>query len=139
MNIGGREKDTIKWCSFHQVHGHKTTECKALLDEVNDLVNRGHLHNLLTERGKALLAKRKEKAAEDNIPEPTKTIAAIIGGSKISEIFHSTAKRSAKVAINLEARKGRPTKTPSDQVITFTDSEATDLLDPHHDALVIFI
>ncbi|XP_038718291.1 uncharacterized protein LOC120011280 [Tripterygium wilfordii] len=138
-NTDGREKDTTKWCGFHQVHGHKTTECKALLYEVNDLVNRGHLHDLLTERGKALLAKRKEKAAEDGIPEPTETIAVIIGGSEISGISHSAAKRSARAAINPDARKGRLTKTPSDQVIMFTDSEATDLLDPHHDALVISI
>ncbi|XP_038708512.1 uncharacterized protein LOC120003566 [Tripterygium wilfordii] len=138
-NTDGREKETTKCCGFHQVHGHKTTECKALLYEVNNLVNRGHLHDLLTERGKALLTKRKEKATEDDIPEPTETIAVIIGGSEISGISHSAAKRSARAAINPEARKGRPTKTPSDQVIMFTNNEATDLLDPHHDALVISI
>ncbi|XP_038704750.1 uncharacterized protein LOC120000699 [Tripterygium wilfordii] len=138
-NTDGREKDTTKCCGFHQVHGHKTTECKTLLCEVNDLVNYGHLHNLLTERGKVLLAKRKEKATEDGIPEPTETIVVIVGGLEISGISHSTAKRNARAAINPEARKGRPTKTSSDQVITFNDSEATDLLDPHHDALVISI
>ncbi|XP_056688043.1 uncharacterized protein [Spinacia oleracea] len=44
--------DMSKWCEFHRDNGHKTEECISLKKEVAYLLKRGHLKELLSDKGK---------------------------------------------------------------------------------------
>ncbi|XP_021859219.2 uncharacterized protein [Spinacia oleracea] len=45
-------KDMSKWCDFHRDNGHTTEECISLKKEVAYLLKRGHLKELLSDKGK---------------------------------------------------------------------------------------
>ena len=49
------KQDASKWCDFHGDHGHRTEYCTALKLEVAELLKRGHLKDLLTDKGKSTL------------------------------------------------------------------------------------
>ncbi|XP_038713400.1 uncharacterized protein LOC120007271 [Tripterygium wilfordii] len=131
-------RDSSKWCDFHQDHGHTTRDCRCLHDEVIELLNRGHLKDVLTEKGKETMAKRNERELTPPAhPKPKGSVGVIIAGSEISGISHSAAKRNARKAVNPILRSTEPVIPPSRQIISFI--EAAQLLNPYHDALVISI
>ena len=49
------KRDITKYYEFHGDHGHSTPNCIALRFEVTDLLKRGHLQDLLSEKGKNTL------------------------------------------------------------------------------------
>ena len=62
--------DITKWYEFHTDHDHSTLDYIALCLEVADLIRKGHLQNLLYEKGKITLALRNNHMA-DQLAEPT--------------------------------------------------------------------
>ncbi|XP_038693839.1 uncharacterized protein LOC119991567 [Tripterygium wilfordii] len=107
--------------------------------EVDYLLKKGHLRELLSERAKAIWEKRKVGDPEALPPPPpvTATYCVISGGSEISGLSHTSAKKHEKEAANPAAKLARSVGTFTNQVMAFTDDEATQLLHPHHDALVL--
>ena len=45
-------QDSKRWCEFHNNHGHQMYECVALRLDVAELLNQGHLKDLLTDKGR---------------------------------------------------------------------------------------
>ncbi|MQL96676.1 hypothetical protein Taro_029353 [Colocasia esculenta] len=43
MRSDPRKRDQNKYCRFHCDHGHDTSECRQLKDEIEDLIKRGYL------------------------------------------------------------------------------------------------
>ncbi|MQM13883.1 hypothetical protein Taro_046808 [Colocasia esculenta] len=43
MRSDPRRRDQNKYCRFHRDHGHDTSECRQLKDEIEDLIKRGYL------------------------------------------------------------------------------------------------
>ncbi|XP_013608048.1 PREDICTED: uncharacterized protein LOC106314770 [Brassica oleracea var. oleracea] len=104
------------WCDFHRDHGHKTEDCVALNIEVNELLRKGHLRKLLSEKAKSHI--RKETM-------------------EISGISHAGVKKSTWNAKHgLEAAKPKRLLLGTDE-ISFAAKEQEKVLTPHHDALVI--
>ncbi|XP_038716632.1 uncharacterized protein LOC120009963 [Tripterygium wilfordii] len=131
------QRDTSKWCEFHNDYGHTIDDCFTLKKEVIQLLKKGYLRDLLSERGKATMAQAERQEDEQKPPPPEKTINVIFGGSEISGITHTSAKKHVKQTENSEVWNDKPMVQFTRQVINFTDDEITRLLNPHDDALVI--
>ena len=56
------------WCDFHCDHGHKTEDCVALKIEVNELLQKGHLREFLSEKAKTHLSKESSGKSKGDAP-----------------------------------------------------------------------
>ncbi|XP_048611620.1 uncharacterized protein LOC106393070 [Brassica napus] len=90
------------WCDFHRDHGHKTEDCVTQRIEVNELLQKGHLREFLSEKAKNHLNKevpaKSAGAIPASPPRQDRVIHVISGGSEISGVSHATAKKSTRNA-----------------------------------------
>ncbi|XP_074283430.1 uncharacterized protein LOC141607980 [Silene latifolia] len=86
-------KDSKKKCEFHRDIGHNTEDCYTLRREIMRLYEQGELSHLLPRGGKQQDKVGSTKPATP--PTCTKIINVITGGSDLSGLTYSTAKRRA--------------------------------------------
>nr|XP_016494855.1 PREDICTED: uncharacterized protein LOC107814043 [Nicotiana tabacum] len=121
------------FCEFHQDHGHKMKDCHALKLELVNLLQQGHLKELLSYKGRNTLARGQECPGPPNLPSPACTINLIIGGSNDASIngIKFTATQKLKRSITHERYDGL------EESIIFNELDADGLTLPHNDALII--
>ncbi|KAL0815563.1 hypothetical protein Bca101_072007 [Brassica carinata] len=129
------------WYDFHRDHSHKTKDCIALRIEVNELLQKGHLREFLLEKAKAHPSKettgKSKGAAPASPPRKNRVIHVISGGSEVSRVSHTAAKKSTcNTKHGLETIQPKHLLLGTDE-ISFTAKEQEKILAPHHDALVI--
>ncbi|XP_074300301.1 uncharacterized protein LOC141631541 [Silene latifolia] len=86
-------KDSKKKCEFHRDIGHNMKDCYTLRREIRRLYEHGELSHLLPRGGKQRDKVGSAKPAAP--PTCTKVINKITGGSDLSGLTYSAAKRSA--------------------------------------------
>ncbi|XP_074317469.1 uncharacterized protein LOC141653562 [Silene latifolia] len=127
-------KDNKKKCEFHRDIGHNTEDCYTLHREIRRLYEHGELSHLLPRGGKQRDKVGSTKPAAP--PTCTKIINVITGGSDLSGLTYSAAKRRAT-----ETKGDRPeTSCRISQsnlpAVTFDEEDIHDSQE-HHDALII--
>ncbi|XP_057811429.1 uncharacterized protein LOC131025646 [Salvia miltiorrhiza] len=112
--------------------------------EVAYLLKQGHLTDYLIEKGKQTLQQERDRhddhreATPPNPPSHERTVNVIYGGSEVSGVTHSAAKKHTRQAKSNKAETNMPCQTASTlptQTISFHTTESDKLLHPHHDAL----
>ena len=94
---------------------------------------------MLSDKGKSTLIQRKARHDDQSAePIPERTVNVITGGSEVSCITYSAARRHARVAVNPETSHS-PTllSGASNLVLLFINNEYSTLINPHHETLVI--
>ncbi|XP_056695575.1 uncharacterized protein [Spinacia oleracea] len=142
-------KDMSRWCDFHRDNGHTTEECISLKKEVAYLLKRGHLKELLSDKGKETYNKdsntQPSPAPSGDRPAPPmfeKVVNVIYGGSDICGLTSSAAKKINRGEFEV-VKEGQIEdevaldKSLATMTITFDDSDSTDTQQEHHDGLVI--
>ncbi|XP_056688235.1 uncharacterized protein [Spinacia oleracea] len=142
-------KDMSKWCDFHRDNGHTTEECISLKKEVAYLLKRGHLKELLSDKGKETFSKEQTTlpgpttSSERPDPPPfNKVVNVISGGSDICGLTSSAAKKinrgeSETVEEGQTEDEVALHRSLTAMAITFDDSDSVDTQREHHDGLVI--
>nr|XP_016488650.1 PREDICTED: uncharacterized protein LOC107808638 [Nicotiana tabacum] len=113
--------------------GHKTEDCIALRQEVENMLLQGHLKELLSDRGRTNFARGREYQGLPKPPSPARTINMIIGGSDDASInsMKFTTTHKLKQSITHEQYD------ELEENITFDKSDANGLTFTHNEALVI--
>ncbi|XP_070056854.1 uncharacterized protein [Nicotiana tomentosiformis] len=126
-----RKSDAL--CEFYQERGHKTKYCIALSQEVVNMLQQGHLKELLSDKGRNTFDRGRECQGPPKPPSSARTINMIIGGNDVASIngIKFTATHKLKRSITQE-RYDRLKES-----IIFEESDADGLTFPHNDALVI--
>ncbi|MQL93545.1 hypothetical protein Taro_026197 [Colocasia esculenta] len=145
MRSDPRRRDQNKYCRFHRDHGHDTSECRQLKDEIEDLIKRGYLGRFV--RRNEDRPRRRERTPEQPINnEPNgQEINVIAGGfgaggestrsrcdyaRRVHVVDRPSAPRSAPYPTS-------PAHAPPEEAITFSDEDLVGVTTPHADALVI--
>ncbi|XP_074298176.1 uncharacterized protein LOC141628996 [Silene latifolia] len=128
------EKKPKKKCEFHRDIGHTTEDCYTLRREIRRMYKQGELNHLLSRGGKQ--QDKVGSAMPAAPPTCTKIINVITGGSDLSGLTYSAAKRHAT------GTKGDRPETSyrvshSDLPAVAFDEEDIHDSQEHHDALII--
>ena len=116
-----------------------TPNCIALRFEVVDLLKKGHLQDLLLDKGKNTLSQC-DARHDDQPAKPTleRIVNVITSASKVSGITYSTARQHARTTVNPKTNLSpTPPSGASNLLLFFIDNEDSTLINPYHDGLVI--
>ena len=138
MTTPVNERDTTRYCDYHKDVGHRTEDCWRFRKEVAFQLKHGNLQHLLKNNTTNNAGRDQRQNAPAQPPQAVRTINTIIGGSAISGMSYSAAKRHARsLPKELEWVNGN---VSNDQVvegpITFNDADIQNV-QMHDDALVI--
>ncbi|KAK0592545.1 hypothetical protein LWI29_021084 [Acer saccharum] len=117
MNALLEHRDPKLRCEFHSDHGHRTEDYIALKRD-----------------------DQRQTGSVNSPPEPPRqdrVINCISGGSEVSGVSYSAAKRHTRQVSNAEIQPNREHPSKVDETVTFRSTDKSDLFSPHHDALVI--
>ncbi|MQL77781.1 hypothetical protein Taro_010196, partial [Colocasia esculenta] len=145
MRSDPRKRDQNKYCRFHRDHGHDTSECRQLKDEIEDLIKRGYLGRFV--RRNEERPRRRDRTPEQPIKnEPNgQEINVIAGGFGVGgESTRSRRDYARRVHVVDRPSAPRPAPYPAsptraqpEEAITFSDEDLVGVTTPHTDALVI--
>ncbi|XP_019255169.1 PREDICTED: uncharacterized protein LOC109233760 [Nicotiana attenuata] len=124
-----RKSDALR--EFHQERGYKIEDCISLGQEVVDMLQQGHLKELLSDKGRNNFARGVQGPPKP--PSLARTINMIIGGSDDASIndVKFTTTHKLKQSITHERYDGL------EESIIFDESDVDGLTFPQNDALVI--
>ncbi|XP_021761212.1 uncharacterized protein LOC110726048 [Chenopodium quinoa] len=133
------QKDKSRWCEYHGDHGHRIDECNGLKREVAWFLKKGYLKDLVGKKGKRPEVKREVLPSPPALPPHSVVISVISGGSSISGMTYSNAKKLARVVTSAssipQTYLSREVKALDEMKIVFDESRFNEL--EHHDCLVI--
>ncbi|XP_060212086.1 uncharacterized protein LOC132639666 [Lycium barbarum] len=126
---------------FHKRHGHKTEDCHALRLEVADLLEQGHLTELLLEKGKQAYYRNREQGAPPPLSEPKRVVNFIAGGADINitegldinKVTYTSGVKFKRITTRSEKRD----RALVEDCITFDKADANNMQFSHNDGLVI--
>ncbi|XP_070049640.1 uncharacterized protein [Nicotiana tomentosiformis] len=126
------QRDPNLMCKYHGTHGHMIKDCRQLREEVARLFNNGHLREFLSDRAKNYFRNR-DSSKQIDLEEPHHVINMIIGGVDVPQ---GPMLKRTKVSI---MREKRTRDFVLEVTLSFNDEDVEGIVQPHNDALVIYV
>ncbi|KAJ0985429.1 hypothetical protein J5N97_003785 [Dioscorea zingiberensis] len=128
-----RQKNSKRYCQFHQSKGHDTEKCTHLMNAIEDVVRRGQLEQYIN------LEIQEEPEASQPEEEKREMVGFISGGPGCGGESSASRKSYARmVGTTQETETPRRRSRPAAPII-FYDNDVSKVRHPHDDALVIAI
>ncbi|KAJ0967918.1 hypothetical protein J5N97_024835 [Dioscorea zingiberensis] len=128
-----RQKNSKRYCQFHQSKGHDTEKCTHLMNAIEDVVRRGQLEQYIN------LEIQEEPEASQPEEEKGEMVGFISGGPGCGGESSASRKSYARmVGTTQETETPRRRSRPAAPII-FYDNDVSKVRHPHDDALVIAI
>ncbi|XP_060210492.1 uncharacterized protein LOC132637419 [Lycium barbarum] len=121
--------------AYHQMHDHRTDDCRHLRDEVARLLKEGHLREFLSDRAKENYDKNKDVNKPAEPVNPQHLINMIIEGADVAETTIVASKKMKVTAL----REKRSRDYLRNETITFNHKDAENISHPHNFTLVISV
>ncbi|GKV31653.1 hypothetical protein SLEP1_g40325 [Rubroshorea leprosula] len=155
MRTAAATRDHIRYCDFHQDHGHTTEQCNSLRSELESLTQKGMLNEYIQrveqprfvrEQGPQHQGVRNPpnrqgvgyQQAPPPLPPPARVIHMITGGLEAGGLSSKQRKlyvREVKHQNRAQKRKFDDAEWKN-QLITFTFADLETIVTPHNDPLV---
>ncbi|XP_059301892.1 uncharacterized protein LOC132053808 [Lycium ferocissimum] len=142
MKSDPSKRNLEPFCEFHEGHGHKIEDCHALRLAVAELLEQGHLTELLSEKGKQAYYRNREQGAPPPLPEPKRVVNFITGGVNINitgglDVNKFTYTSGIKFKRVTTRSEKRDRLALVEDCITFDEADADNTQFSHNDGLVI--
>ncbi|XP_074297408.1 uncharacterized protein LOC141628127 [Silene latifolia] len=131
------DRDNSKRCEWHEYIGHRREDCYRLRKEVKFQVRRGNLDHLLSRGGKQDRREAANQVLPYAPPVCTKIINVITGGSELSGLTYSTAKRKATGSKGDHPETSYRVSQSNLPPVTFDETDIECGVEQHDDALTI--
>ncbi|XP_020266231.1 uncharacterized protein LOC109841696 [Asparagus officinalis] len=123
MVSGPRSRDTRQFCRYHQDHGYLTNNCQILKRDLEDLIARGYLKDLvLPAECRNPAPTQKDRRSHSRSPRPRPLMN------------DQPAETAYKGVINVDHD---PKKTRIEELVSFSEEVLQSIETPHDDPLVI--
>ena len=127
-----------KYCCFHQDHGHNTSECYDLKQQIKAFIKQGKLQRFV--RGGVNLPRdpNPNRRVKERLRALFGEIRVIVGGSIMASSSKKARKTYLRMVQSVQISGWPPKMTRVDNpAISFMEEDAWQLYHPHDDALVI--
>ncbi|XP_074293746.1 uncharacterized protein LOC141620894 [Silene latifolia] len=131
------DRDSSKRCEWHQDICHRTEDCYKLRREVKFQVRKGNLDHLLSRGGKQDRREATNQVLPSAPPICTKIINVITGGSELSGLTYSAAKRKATGSKGDHPETSYRVSQSILPPVTFDETDIESGAEQHNDALTI--
>ncbi|XP_010661221.1 uncharacterized protein LOC100245342 [Vitis vinifera] len=141
------KRDHSKKCAYHKEHGHTTERCRSLHYLVERVIKVGHLKQYLRSKARVRDTPRNHNSGTSKTPIVPKAVINYIHRGPLDEEYNSKRKKqrllrakSVRECINsiwpgITGGSARPI----DGTIVFPPIDPTRILQPHRDALILFL
>ncbi|XP_074301427.1 uncharacterized protein LOC141632815 [Silene latifolia] len=131
------DRDSSMRCEWHQDIGHRTEDCYRLRKEVMFQVRKGNLDHLLSRGGKQDRREAANQVLPSAPPICSKIINVITGGSELSGLTYSAAKRKATGYKGDHPETSYRVRQSNLPPVTFDETDIESGAEQHDDALTI--
>ncbi|XP_074306306.1 uncharacterized protein LOC141641548 [Silene latifolia] len=131
------DRDSSKIFEWHQNIGHRTEDCYRLRREVKFQVRKGNLDHLLSRGGKQDKRETANQVLPSAPPVCTKIINVITGGSELSGLTYSAAKRRATEIKGDHPETSYRVSQSDLPLVIFDETDVENGAEQHHNALTI--
>ncbi|XP_050249087.1 uncharacterized protein LOC126696375 [Quercus robur] len=127
-----------KYCRFHRDHGHDTTNCYDLKQQIEALIRQGKLQRFVSRERTDTPEEQALRRENERPRPPIGDIRMIVGGTAAAESSKKARKTYLRMVHSVQLTGSVPKMPRIDNpVIKFSEDNARRLHHPHDNALVV--
>ena len=130
-----------KYCYFHRDHGHDTTDCYDLKQQIEALIREEKLQKFVSkERTDTNIRKHAPRRDNKHLRPPIGEIRMIVGGTVTTSSSRKARKSYLRMVQNVQLTGSVPKIARRESpIIGFSEEDAKHLYHPHDSALVVSV
>ncbi|GAV57741.1 hypothetical protein CFOL_v3_01277, partial [Cephalotus follicularis] len=131
-----------KYYRCHRDHGHDTEECKHLKNQIEDMIQKGHLRKYVDRDAPQEIREHREEALQQAEEQQASGVIHTISGGVASGDDHSRAQKAyarQTFAVQQYPHSKRLKSGGDDEVISFSEANYEGVRLPHDDPVVVTV